>query len=112
MCACGGFLKPATISFGQPLRPAALARAASAAKRTDLVLAMGSTLSVYPAASVPLAAAEHGAGYVVVNQGPTDHDGLDVVTLRVEGDVTTIVPPAIDAALTGRRIQGTPVAGA
>src|SRR5262249_33518672 len=51
LCACGGFLKPATISFGQPLRPADLERAAGAARKADLVLALGSTLSVYPAAS-------------------------------------------------------------
>jgi NAD-dependent deacetylase len=101
MCACGGILKPATISFGQPLRPAALERAASAAMRADLVLALGSTLSVYPAASVPLAAAEHAAAYVIVNQGPTDHDSIEAVSLRIEGDVTAIVPDAVAAALGG-----------
>jgi len=99
MCACGGVLKPATISFGQSLRPSTVERAASAARRADLVLALGSTLSVYPAASVPLAAAERGAAYVIVNQGPTDHDGFEHVTLRLEGDVTTIVPDAIAEAL-------------
>jgi NAD-dependent deacetylase len=95
-------LKPATISFGQPLRPATIARAAAAAAQADLVLAMGSTLSVYPAASVPLAAARRGAAYVIVNQGPTEHDGLAEVTLRLEGDVTAIVPPAVEAALRAR----------
>jgi NAD-dependent deacetylase len=99
MCGCGGILKPATISFGQPLRAATLERAASAARRADLVLALGSTLSVYPAASVPLAAAECGAAYVIVNQGPTDHDALEHVSLRLEGDVTTIVPDAVAEAL-------------
>jgi NAD-dependent deacetylase len=101
MCACGGVLKPATISFGQSLRPATLERAASAAMRADLVLALGSTLSVYPAASVPLAAASRGAGYVIVNQGPTDHDECEHVTLRLDGDVTAIVPDAVTAALAG-----------
>jgi NAD-dependent deacetylase len=98
-CACGGLLKSATISFGQPLRPIDLERAAAAAGQADLVLALGSTLSVFPAASIPLLATERGAAYVIVNQGPTDHDNHRSVTLRLEGDVTSIVPPAVDAAL-------------
>jgi NAD-dependent deacetylase len=98
-CECGGLLKPATISFGQPLRPADLERAAGVALRADLVLALGSTLSVHPAASIPLLAAERGALYVIVNQGETGHDDDPSVTLRLEGDVTAIVPPAIEAAL-------------
>ena len=108
MCVCGGVLKPATISFGQPLRPATIERALEAAMQADLVLAMGSTLSVYPAASVPLAAASRGAAYVIVNQGPTEHDDHEAVTLRVEGDVTTIVPAAVEAALGGSRRERTP----
>ena len=98
-CACGGLLKPATISFGQPMRPIDLERASTSAARTDLALALGSTLSVYPAASIPLLAAERGAPYVIVNQGATDHDDQPAVTLRLHGDVTAIVPPAVDAAL-------------
>ena len=39
------------------------------------------------------------AAYVVVNRGPTEHDGHPAVTLRLDGDVTALVPPAIDAAL-------------
>jgi NAD-dependent protein deacetylase/lipoamidase len=98
-CPCGGLLKPATISFGQPLRQSDLRRAAEAAARADLVLALGSTLSVYPAASIPLMAAERGVPYVIVNRGATGHDDHESVTLRLEGDVIAIVPPAVDAAL-------------
>jgi NAD-dependent deacetylase len=98
-CTCGGLLKPATISFGQSLRATDLDRAAAAASRADLVLALGSTLSVYPAAAIPLAAAERGAPYIIVNRGPTEHDDHPAVTLRLEGDVNAIVPPAVDAAL-------------
>lgn len=98
-CACGGLLKPATISFGQSLRPIDLERAAAAAAGADLVLALGSTLSVFPAASIPLMAAERGTPYIIVNQGPTDHDGHAGVTLRLEGDLTEIVPLAVTAAL-------------
>ncbi len=98
-CACGGLLKPATISFGQPLRSADLDRAARAAAKADLVVALGSTLAVYPAASVPLAAAERGIPYVIVNRGETAHDDHPAVTLRLDGDVTEIVPDAVRLAL-------------
>ena len=102
-CHCGGYLKPATISFGQALRSDDLSRAFAAAERADLVIAIGSTLSVTPAASIPLHAAESGAPYLIVNRGPTDHDGLPHVTLRIEGDAEQIVPAAIAAALAQRK---------
>jgi len=98
-CACGGLLKAATISFGQSLRSADLERAADAAMHADLVVALGSTLSVYPAASVPLIAAGRGTPYVIVNRGPTEHDDHPAVTLRIEGDVTVAFPAAVDEAL-------------
>ena len=99
LCDCGGVLKSATISFGQSLRASDLERAAAAAVKADLVLALGSTLSVYPAASIPLLAAERGTPYVVVNRGMTEHDDHPAVTLRLDGDVTEIVPAAVDEAL-------------
>ncbi len=102
-CDCGGLVKSATISFGQSLRTTDLTRAAAAANCADLVIAMGSTLSVHPAATIPLIAAQRGVPYVVVNQGPTDHDDHPAVTLRLEGDVTAIVPPAVEAALAAAR---------
>jgi len=94
-CACGGFLKSATISFGQQLRPDVLSAALGAAARCDLVLALGSTLGVHPAASIPLAAARRGVPYVIINRGETDHD--EICTLRIEGDVVEILPPAVAA---------------
>ncbi len=99
-CSCGGPLKPATISFGQSLRTDDLHRASQAAASCDLVLALGSTLSVYPAASFPLAAAERGVPYAIINRGDTEHDALPLVTLRLEGDVVAILPPAVEAALS------------
>jgi len=101
LCACGGYLKPATISFGQGLRPEDLDRAARAAGKCDLVIALGSTLSVHPAASFPMAAAERGVPYAIVNRGPTEHDDHPAVTVRLEGDVVEIFPRAVDAALAG-----------
>jgi len=98
-CGCGGFMKPATISFGQELRQDDLRRAFRAADTADLVVALGSTLSVHPAASVPLRAADKGAPYIVVNRGETDHDGHPRVTLRIEGDVTSVFPAAVECAV-------------
>jgi NAD-dependent deacetylase len=103
VCDCGGFLKPATISFGQDLRKDDLERAQAWATQADLVVALGSTLSVYPAANIPLIASARGASYVVINRGPTEHDGLAEVTLRLDGDVVMIFPPAVAMALeTGK----------
>jgi NAD-dependent deacetylase len=99
VCDCGGFLKPATISFGQNLRNEDLERAERAAKRADLVLALGSTLSVYPAANIPLIAAARGVPYIVINRGETDHDDMREVTLRLEGDVGEIFPAAVAECL-------------
>ncbi len=98
LCACGGFLKPATISFGQSLDPGELARAERAAKEADLVVALGSTLSVYPAASFPLMAAQRGAPYIIINRGATEHDQEPLIALRLEGEVSEIFPAAVDAA--------------
>ena len=95
-CAtCGGVLKTATVSFGQPMPQAELERALRAARRADLVLAIGSTLEVRPAADVPLCAAQHGARYAIINRGATAHDGL--ADLRLEGDVTALLPALITA---------------
>ena len=99
LCECGGFLKPATISFGQNLDPTELKRARQAAMECDLVVALGSTLSVYPAASFPLIAAERVVPYIIINRGVTDHDQVQFVTLRLEGEVGEIFPSAVDAAL-------------
>ncbi|MBT3605436.1 MAG: NAD-dependent deacetylase [Candidatus Latescibacteria bacterium] len=99
ICPCGGYLKTATISFGQNLHEEELHRATLAANNADLVIALGSTLSVYPAATFPLLAAEQGAPYVIINQGETDHDDYDTVTLRLEGNVNEIFPQAVALAL-------------
>lgn len=96
---CGGLVKPATISFGQALDPLTIARASQAADRCDMVVALGSTLSVYPAAAIPLEAAQRGVPYVIVNLGPTDHDHLPMVSLRIDGDVSEVFPLAVDDAL-------------
>ncbi len=107
LCGCGGYLKLATISFGQNLDPDDLERADAAVQETDLVVALGSTLSVYPAAGFPWAAAQRGVPYVVVNRGATDHDGHSAVTLRLDGDVVELFPPAVAEALAARAAPAT-----
>jgi NAD-dependent deacetylase len=99
LCDCGGYLKPATISFGQNLDALALERAGEAARRADLVVALGSTLSVHPAASFPLLAANRGIPYVIINRGATDQDDHPSVSLRLDGEVTELFPGAVEAAL-------------
>ncbi|KAA3635063.1 MAG: NAD-dependent deacetylase [Armatimonadetes bacterium] len=98
---CGGLVKPATISFGQSLDPMSLHRANQAAERCDLVVALGSTLGVYPAAEIPYAPTSRGVPYAIVNQGATEHDHWPTLTLRIEGDVTAVFPQAVDLALVG-----------
>ena len=90
--SCNGWLKPATISFGQSLRDHDLTHAFTAAREADLALALGSSLTVQPAASIPLCAAERGIPYIIINRGVTEHDDLTGVTLRIDGDVVEELP--------------------
>lgn len=90
LCRCGGWLKPAVVMFGEPLDQQTLARAFRAAEECDLAIAVGSTLSVEPAASVPLAAKSAGRPYLIVNRGPTAHDAL--ADLKLDGDACELLP--------------------
>jgi NAD-dependent deacetylase len=80
--SCGGVLKSATISFGQSLVPEDLRRAELAAERCDLMLAVGSTLSVFPIAGVVPVAKRAGARVVIVNAQATAMDDLADAVLR------------------------------
>ncbi len=73
---CGGILKVDVVFFGENMPAAAMTRAMAMASACDAVIAVGSTLSVYPATYVPLTAVESGAPLVIINQGPTDLDRL------------------------------------
>ncbi|MDX7952523.1 Sir2 family NAD-dependent protein deacetylase [Lichenihabitans sp. Uapishka_5] len=73
-CACGGFIKSATVAFGQTLPTATLQRAVAAAKGCDLFVAVGSSLVVRPAATLPQIAQAHGAVLVILNREATPLD--------------------------------------
>jgi NAD-dependent deacetylase len=94
-CSCGGLVKAATVSFGQALDPRDLARAEAAAAACDLLLAVGSTLSVYPAAALVPRAAAAGAPVVIVNGSPTAMDDLADIVLR--GRISTVLPRLVGA---------------
>lgn len=79
---CNGILKSATISFGQNLVEADLIRSEKAARECDLLLAIGSTLSVYPAAGVVPIARQTGARIVIINGAPTEMDAIADAVLR------------------------------
>jgi NAD-dependent deacetylase len=90
--ACGGLVKTATISFGQPMPDEAMARARAAALACDLFLVLGSSLVVYPAAGFPPLAKRNGARLVIVNREATDQDALADLVLHAEiGAVMTTV---------------------
>jgi len=88
--ACGGMLKSATISFGQGLIAEDLRRAEQAALGCDLMIAIGSTLSVFPAAAVVPLAKQAGAAVIIINGEPTEMDELADVLLR--GPIGELVP--------------------
>jgi NAD-dependent deacetylase len=87
---CGGILKAATISFGQSLVEDDLVRADVAARTCDLMLAVGTTLGVYPVANVVPLAKHHGARIVIVNAERTEMDDLADVVLR--GSISELLP--------------------
>ena len=93
--SCGGILKAATISFGQALVADDLMRAQTAARHCDLMLAVGSTLSVFPIAGVVPVAKEAGARVVIVNAEPTAMDELADAVLR--GSISAILPRLVEA---------------
>ncbi len=92
--SCGGILKSATISFGQGLVPEDLRRAERAAARCDLMLAVGTKLSVFPIAGVVPVAKRAGARVVIVNAEPTEMDELADAVLR--GSISQLLPPLVE----------------
>ena len=79
---CGGVLESATVHFGQALDAGVLDAAAAAATDCDVLLAVGTSLSVHPAAGLVEVAAAHGARIVVVDAEPTPYDPLAELVVR------------------------------
>ncbi len=96
---CGGILKSATISFGQSLVADDLGRAERAARDCDLLLAIGSTLSVYPICDVVPIAKRLGASLVIVNAEPTQFDDLADALVRdsISHALPAIIGPGASA---------------
>ena len=94
--SCGGVLKSATISFGQSLVAADLARAEEAAQSCDLLLAVGSMLSVFPIAGVVPTAKQCGARVVIMNAEPTEFDFLADAVIR--GSISELLPALVGDA--------------
>jgi NAD-dependent deacetylase len=91
--SCGGILKSATISFGQGLVARDLQRAEAAARDCDLLLAIGSTLGVYPVAAMVPTAKENGARVVILNAQATEMDPIADCLLR--GSISLILPQLV-----------------
>ena len=85
---CGGFVKTATVSFGQSMPAAAMIRAEEETLASDLFIAIGSSLVVYPAAGFPELAARNGSRLVILNREPTGLDSLADLVLNKEIGVT------------------------
>ena len=94
--SCGGILKSATISFGQSLVMDDLARAERVARQCDLLLAVGTTLAVYPIADVVPVAKQHDARIVIVNGEPTAMDHLADIVLQAS--IADVLPTVVGAA--------------
>jgi NAD-dependent deacetylase len=90
---CGGILKSATVSFGQNLDPDDIERAERAATSCDLMLAVGTSLTVYPAAGLVPLAKRSGARVVIVNREPTPYDDIADAVLR--GSISEILPAIV-----------------
>ncbi|MES2473399.1 MAG: Sir2 family NAD-dependent protein deacetylase [Pseudomonadota bacterium] len=92
--ACGGIVKTATISFGQPMPQDEMLRAEAATLACELMLVMGSSLAVYPAAGFPLMAKRAGARLAILNRDETPQDGF--ADLVVNAGIGPTVRAVID----------------
>jgi NAD-dependent deacetylase len=102
--ACGGFLKPATISFGQSMPERETQEAYDRSSTCDLFIVVGSSLVVQPAASMPLVAKRNGARLAIINRDPTPYDGLaDVVIRGQAGSVMAAILEYVKKDLGGEK---------
>lgn len=90
---CDGFIKTATVSFGQAMPDAAMRQAQQLALGCDLFIAIGSSLVVWPAAGFPLMAKQNGASLVIINREATEFD--DLADLVIRDDIGSALAPFI-----------------
>ncbi len=90
----GGFLKPTVVLFGEPLPQPALQQALALARQADVMVVVGSSLVVRPAADIPLVAIRSGAPLVVINPEPTPFDELAAVVIR--GKSGEVLPEIVE----------------
>jgi len=98
---CGGPLKPATISFGQAMPERETAAAFAAAAQADLMIVIGSSLAVYPAAALPQEAARAGAALIIVNAEPTGLDSVATVVIHAAAGESMMTMTRL-AAISGQ----------
>ncbi len=94
-CECGSILKSTVVLFGEELPPAATNRARSFSLGADAAIAVGSTVSVFPAADYLLWVADRGLPMIILNMGPTDADEL--ATVRLDGKAGDLLPGLVKA---------------
>jgi NAD-dependent deacetylase len=100
-CECGGFLKQATIAFGQSLPAVAISEAEEKSSGCDLFMVAGSSLVVYPAAQMPVIAKRNGAKLVIVNLTGTPHDSYaDVIINEKTGTTLARIADKVKAKLS------------
>jgi NAD-dependent deacetylase len=94
---CGGILKSTIVFYGEVLPQQEIELAYRWAAEADAVIAVGSSLSVYPAAYIPLEIASRGDLFIIINKGPTDLDTL--ASIRLEGMAATLLPQLVAAII-------------
>jgi NAD-dependent deacetylase len=94
---CGGVVKPNAVLFGEQLPMEALNAAMEQVRLADLVLVVGSSLTVMPVAKFPAVVHSHGGRVIVVNRDPTYADDFAAVVLR--GDLADVLPRIAEACL-------------
>jgi NAD-dependent deacetylase len=90
---CGGILKSGTIAFGEPMPVKEVEMAEDYVMNADLLIVVGSSLVVYPAAQLPITAKRHGAKLVIVNMSTTPHDAY--ADLTIHGKAGDILPAVV-----------------
>ncbi len=99
-CECNGIMKPATVTFGQPMPEKEIHEAQARAANCDLFMVAGSSLVVYPAAQIPLIAKDNGAKLVIINLSATPHDPYaDIVIHEKTGEVLSEIASQVKAKL-------------